>query len=115
MSTMFTPPWVGSVQVLTPGGAGQAGRVGAGQVALSVVGAGESTSNCKRSAPLVRGAFCTADSSVRAEATTGFREHVPVWDIIAVKKSPRTLCVGSVLAPFDGKGEGRRRVRVFTC
>ncbi len=55
MSTMFTPPWVGSVQVLTPGGAGQAGRVGAGQVALSVVGAGESTSNGKRSAPSVRG------------------------------------------------------------
>jgi hypothetical protein len=26
---------------------------------------------------------------------------VPVWDIIAVKKSPRTLCVGSFLAPFD--------------
>ncbi len=113
---MFTPPWVGSVQVLTPGGAGQAGRAGAGQVALSVVGVGESTSNCKRSAHSVRGALCTtADSSVRAEATTGFKEHAPVWDIIAVKKSPRTLCVGSVLAPFDGKGEGRRRVRIFTC
>ena len=111
---MFTPLWIGAVQALPPGGAGLAGRAEAGQVALFVVSVEWLTSNCKRPTPSVRGGLFTADSSASAEATIGSKEQASVWGIVAVKKSPRTLCLGSVLAPFDGKGEGRRRALVFT-
>ncbi len=111
---MFTPPWVGSVQALLPGGAGRAGRAETGQVELSVVCIEGLTSNRKRPTLSVRGGLCTAYSSARAEVTIGSKEQASVWGIVIVKKSPRTLCQGSVLAPLDGKGEGRRLERVFT-
>jgi hypothetical protein len=73
MSIMVTPPWFAPVEALLPGGAGQAGRVGAGQVTLSVISSEEPLSEYKCSTPSVSGVFCLAGSAARAcEAATGF-------------------------------------------
>jgi hypothetical protein len=114
VSTVLTSLWIGLVQALLPGGAGRAGRAGAGQVVLSVAGGEGLTPNCKRPTLSVRGGLCIADSCARAEVTIGSKEQASVWGIVIVKKSPRTFCPGSVLALFDGKGEGRLLARVFT-
>jgi hypothetical protein len=114
MSTVLTLLWIGLVQALLLGGAGRAGRAGAGQVVLSVAGGEGLTPDCKRPTLSVRGGLCIVDSCARSEVTIGSKEQASVWGIVIVKKSSRTFCLGSILALFDGKGEGRLLARVFT-
>jgi hypothetical protein len=96
---------LGWVSASPPSRGCRASRQGWGRTGgISVVGVEGLTSNCKRPTLSVHGGLCTADSSARAEVTIGSKEQALVWGIVIVKKSPRTLCLGSVLAPLDGKG-----------